>query len=250
LAQNNRVTQAASTQNAVSQEGALRRQPLLDLHIRVDTALGVGSNNDALPLLQARSSKGPTAEELKALTVQKAWLEKHINWKSLRSLAYRNIRDAVIGREIVRELYHDMLQWTPEELQGLRSPQAYANMAVNNRLSNWRRRFPQADPLPDDYENPDEVPSLEEVLETRDQVVELLGDLPKKWLEPWLLCRYYGYSNAEAAQELGLTVDAVKKRVLRGGNHLQMLLAAAPPPPSPLERVKNFIQRKERHHGK
>jgi DNA-directed RNA polymerase specialized sigma24 family protein len=220
------------------------------LRLTVQANKTMSKQDDALPLLQPRSSRGPTAEELKALTVQKAWLEKHINWKSLRRFAYRNIRDAVIGREIVQELYNDMLQWTPEELQGLRAPQTYANMAVNHRISNWRRRFPQADPLPDDYENPDEVPSLEEVIETRDQVVELLGDLPKGWLEPWLLCRYYGYSNAEAAEKLGLSVDAVKKRVLRGSSHLQMLLTASPLPAPLLERVKDFIQRKGRRHGK
>jgi DNA-directed RNA polymerase specialized sigma24 family protein len=210
----------------------------------------MSKQDDALPLPQPRSSKGPTAEELRALSVQKAWLDKYINWKALRRLVYSNTCDAVIGSEIVQDLYHDMLQWAPEELQGLQAPQAYANMAVIHRLSNWRRQFSQTDPLPDDYEDtPDESPSLEQVLETREQVVELLAELPPEWVNPWVLCRYFGYKNAEAAQKLSLTVDAVKKRVLRADNYLQ-ILAAAPPPPSVFNRVRNFIQRKERHHDK
>ncbi len=210
----------------------------------------MSKQDDALPLPQPKSSKGPTAEDLKALSVQKAWLDKHINWGSLRRLLYRNTCDAVIGAEIVQELYHDMLQWAPEELQGLQLPQYYANMAVIHRLSNWRRQFPQMAPLPDDYENTSgESPSAEQVLETREQVVELLGTLPPQWVMPWLLCRHYGYTDVEAAQKLGLTVDAVKKRVLRAQNYLQ-ILAAASPPASLFKRVRTFIQRKERRRDK
>jgi DNA-directed RNA polymerase specialized sigma24 family protein len=210
----------------------------------------MSKQEDALPLPPPGSSKGPTAEDLKALSVQKAWLDKHIDWGSLRRLLYRKTCDAVIGAEIVQELYHDMLQWAPEELQGLQSPQYYANMAVIHRLSNWRRQFPQMDPLPDDYESTSgESPSAEQVLETREQVVELLGTLPPNWVNPWLLCRYHGYTNAQAAEKLGLTVDAVKKRVLKAQDCLQ-ILAAASPPTSLLERVRNFIQRKERRRDK
>ena len=210
----------------------------------------MSKQDDALLLPQSRSSKGPTAEELKALSVQKAWLEKHINWKTLRRLAYSNTGDAAIGNEIVQELYHDMLQWAPEELQGLQAPQAYANMAVLHRVFNWRRQFPETDPLPVEYERIlGEAPSPEMILETRDQVVELLAKLPKEWVHPWLLCRHYGYKHSEVAQKLDLTVEAVKKRVRRGDNYLQMLVAA-PPAPSVLNRVRNLIQRKERHRDK
>src|SRR5882757_5999434 len=161
----------------------------------------MSKQDDVLLLPQSRSPKGPTAEELKAL----------------RAIIYRKTSEPAIGDEIVQELYHDMLQWAPEELQGLKAPQAYANTAVIYRLLNWRRQFPQTDPLPVEYEGPPEeaAPSPEEILETRDQVVELLAKLPKQWVDPWLLCRYHGYTNAEAAQKLGLTVDTVKKRVLR-----------------------------------
>jgi DNA-directed RNA polymerase specialized sigma24 family protein len=178
------------------------------------------------------------------------WLERHINWKTLRGLVYKKTGDAVIGSEIVQELYRDMLQWAPEELHGLRSPQTYANMALVHRIANWRMMFPQADLLPDEDENAsDEAPSMEEGLETREQVVELLAELPTEWVEPLIWCKVYGYSAEAAAERLNLTADAVKMRVLRALNYLRMLVAA-PPPETLRSRVRNFLQCKERHHGK
>jgi len=201
--------------------------------------------DDALPLRQRGSSKGPTAEDLTRLSVQKAWLNENINWKTLRGIAYADIGDPATGSDIVQELYHDMLQWAPEELQGLRAPKTYAKRAVKNRILNWRRHFPQTDPLPDGYEN---IP-MEDALGSAEQVIELAAELPKEWAEPWVLRRCGGFKHAEIAGMLNLTVDAVKKRVRRADNYL-LMLATTPPEPSRFDQVRNFIRRKDRRHDK
>ena len=207
-------------------------------------------HDDALSLPQCQSSKGPTAEEINAPHTQQAWLEKHIDWQALRRLIHKNMRDPVAGSEIVQTLYRDMLQWTPEELQGLRSPQGYANSTVIHRLGSWRRKRPEVQLRTGACENVvGDAPLQEEFPESREQVIGLLAQLPKEWSESWVLARYYGYTHAQIAQKSQITVEAAKTLVYTADAHLQ-LLATAKSSRSPLDRIRNFFQRRERRHGK
>lgn len=174
--------------------------------------------DDELPL-GVRTAKGPTAENLKSLAVQAAWLREHIKWEKLRCYAYSCVRDITLVDEIVQELYRDLLQWSPEKLQSLNKPDVYAKQALKHRLFNWISRYAKpvtTTSLPDDDENiVDESPSQEDVLDNRQRVINLLAKLPEKWARPFVLTKIYGYTVAETAKELGLTAGAVKKRVLR-----------------------------------
>jgi DNA-directed RNA polymerase specialized sigma24 family protein len=210
----------------------------------------MSKKDEALTLPPPKSTKGPTAEDLKALSVQKAWLEKHINWKALRRIAHVAVGEVATGSDLVQELFNDMLQWAPEELEGVWAPQDYATKAIHNRVLNWRRRFRHTDPLPQNAASiPDHMPPMEEALVSPSQVVELFAKMPKAWVGPWVLYKVYGYKHEETAQKLGLTLDAVKKRVRNADDFLETL-ATRPTPLSALERIGNFIQRKERRRDK
>jgi len=205
----------------------------------------MSNQDDGVPWLP--SAKGPTAEDLKELAEQAAWLNEAIDWDNLCHYASSFIPDQTIGDEIVKQLYHDMLLWPAERLRGVRKPQAYAKRALRNRLLNWITRYAKPDktaPLPDDYDIPDESPSLEAVLDTRNQVINLLAELPPEWREPFILTKVYGFTAEETAKRLNVTVDMVKKRVAKALNYCE-----ARPPDTLLGCLQKIItRRKEQHH--
>jgi DNA-directed RNA polymerase specialized sigma24 family protein len=205
----------------------------------------MSNEDDGVPWLP--SAKGPTAQELKALAAEAAWLNESIDWEKLCHYASSFTLDQTIGDEIVKQLYHDMLQWPPEKLRALRKPQAYAKTALKNRLLNWVSRYARPDritSLPENYENiADDSPSLEAVLDTRRQVVNFLAELPPEWLEPFILTKVYGFTAEETAKELNLTLDAVKKRVVKAFHYCE-----ARPPDTLLSPVQKITRRKGQHH--
>ena len=203
---------------------------------------------DALPLPQP-TRNGPTAEDLRALAARNRWLQEHINWQGLRRLAYSRTSDAVIGNEAVQDVYHGMLDWTVEELAALRHPKAYARRAVLNRSIDLRGRSTiKTISLPDDYEiGPDPSPLPEKQLETREQVRNLLAELPESWRAPLVFIVVHGFTIEEAAAKLGLSHDTVKKRCANALKYLR-IISGVLPPDSLVQRVKKLLQRKGRHN--
>ncbi len=190
--------------------------------------------------------RGPTAEQLRELAAQDRWLKEHINWQGLRRFAYSHEDDAVICDEAVQDVYHRMVGWSVEDLEGLRHPKAYTRQAVLNRINDLRAAI--ASSLPDDYESvPDNTPPPEEQLERREQAIELLAELPQSWREPLVYIRVYGFTIEETALELNLTHDSAKKR---GANALKYLkiICGVLPQDSLVRRVKKLLQREGRGH--
>ena len=209
----------------------------------------MAKKDDALTLQAGRSPKGPTAQDLTRAIQQKQWLDQNLKWGSLRRIAYSQIRDVVTSGEIVQEVYNDMLQWTLEELRGLRKPQAYASASVRNRVYRCMEIRSRAVPLQDDYAESLECGvSMEQALEDAEQVQLLLSNLQIEWLEPWLLKKYYGWKYEEIAARQGLTVDAVKGRVRRADDYLNTL-ATLNSESSIIDRIRKLFKRKERRHA-
>jgi RNA polymerase sigma-70 factor (ECF subfamily) len=205
----------------------------------------MSKQHDGVPWSPA--AKGPTAQDLKALAEEAAWLNEVIDWEKLCHYASSFTNDQTLAEEIVKQLYHDMLQWPPEKLRSLRKPQAYAKTALKNRLLNWIERHARPDKvvsLPDDYDSiADASPSLEAVLDTRRQVINFLAELPPEWLEPFVLTKIYGFTAEETARKLNLTLDVVKKRVVKALHYCE-----ARPPDTLLSPVQKIIRPKGSHH--
>jgi DNA-directed RNA polymerase specialized sigma24 family protein len=197
-------------------------------------------DDDALPKRKP-GSKAPTAEEVRALAEQIKWLQKNIKWQALRQIAYHRTDDAVVADESVRDVYHRMLRWSVEELEGFQNPQAYARQAVIHRVIDLRAPFNGRISLSDGHENILEVPSPEEELATRDQVIALLAELPESWREPLVYTVVYGFTIEETAAKLHLTYDTVKKRAANALKYLRIRCGVIPPD-SLLERVKKLLR--------
>jgi RNA polymerase sigma factor (sigma-70 family) len=204
------------------------------------------SNQDnALPSPPPSDPKKPTPEEVQDISIRGEWLRANIDWKALRSRAYRSTHDAQLGADIVQDLYGDMLEWSIEELQGIHLPQRYAYRAVTNRLLNCRRGEKRQIPI--DEKTPDPGRQIEELWESQDEALKLLAELPPEWKDPLLLCKVHECTAEEAAKRLNLTVDQVKKRIARAVNYYRVRAAA---PDSVLARARNFIRRKGSRHEK
>ena len=205
--------------------------------------------DDALRLPAPRL-KGPTAEDLWKLDAQVRWLKLHINWQSLRRFAYSRTDDAVIADEAVRDVYHQMVQWSVEDLEGLQHLKAYVQRAVLNRIIDLRASDARTTSLPVDYENTlDNRPTPEKWLETRDELRELLAELPESWREPLVNVGMYGFTIEETAARLTLTHDAVKKRVANAIKYLNIMRGLLPQD-SLFRRVKRLLLRERRRDGK
>jgi RNA polymerase sigma-70 factor (ECF subfamily) len=206
--------------------------------------------DDALPLRHSTPAKGPTAEELSRQVPQKTWLDKNINWGRLRRFAYIRTGDPTIGGEIVQEVYNNMCLWSLEELTGRTNPKGYVFVSIRNRIYKWKKRQSRFVPLPDDFENLSiDERSPEHVLEDQDYVVSILGMVQDEWRVPWVLHRHEGLKYEEVAQRLGLSIDAVKKRVRRA-DALLVMLVTTPPEPSIISRVKEFFKHKDHRDAK
>jgi RNA polymerase sigma factor (sigma-70 family) len=207
------------------------------------------SNQDnALPSPPPSNPKDPTPEEVRAISIRSEWLRANIDSKSLRRRAYRFTHDAQFGADIVQDLHGDMLEWSIEELQGIHLPQRYAYRAITHRLLNRKRGEKRKISGDEHFERtPHPDKPLEELWESRDRVLKLLAELPPEWRGPLLLCKVDECTSEEAAKELNLTVDQVKKRVARAVNYLRVRAAI---PDSVLERARNFIRRKGARHEK
>src|SRR6185437_2281247 len=203
-------------------------------------------DDDVLPFLSPKS-KGPSVKQLRELSEQNQWLQAHIDWNALGALAFIRTKDPVRGNEVVQELYHKMLRWPLKELQKLKEPQAYATRAIINRAQNSRRWFRRVAVARDPYDPyaqlPSHTPTPERVVESRQEVRQLLAKLPTEWRIPYVLTEYYGFSIEEVAGYLSLTVDAVKKRKVNALKLLQILLNIIPPD-SIVDRAKKLVQRK------
>jgi RNA polymerase sigma factor (sigma-70 family) len=206
--------------------------------------------DDALPLRHSIPAKGPTAEELNRQASQKKWLDENINWGRVRRFAYTRTGDPTIGGEIVQEVYNTMCLWTLEELTGKTDPKRYVRVAIRNRAWKWKKRQSRFVPYPDGLETPPvDERSPENVLEDQDYAVSILGMVQEEWRVPWLLHRVEGLKYEEVAQRLGLSVNAVKKRVRRADALLVMLITT-PPEPSIIDRARELFKHKEQRDAK
>ena len=205
--------------------------------------------DDGDDVLPAPKPKGPSVKQLRELGAQNQWLQAHIDWSALRALAYDRTNDPMTAIEVVRAVHHTMLQWPLEELNKLRTPQAYAATAVINGSKNSKRWFKRVVLGPDPYAGlASDAPTPERQLESRDEVLWLLSRLPEEWRGSFALTEYLGFTIEETAEYLGLSVDAVKRRKVDALKYLRIVLELIPPD-SIVSRVKKLFQRKEHKNG-
>jgi RNA polymerase sigma factor (sigma-70 family) len=160
----------------------------------------------------------------------------------LRTFAFRYTRDVPTTFDIVQNVYLKILELSQPERDAIRCLQAWAFRVVRNEALNWlrtRNRHVPADCL-ENHPASDPDPALY-VIDT-EEARHLLERLHENYRVPFLLCRVYGYSAEEVAEELGLKVDTVWKRVQRAFDLLQQEISGVP---SPKSRIRSFFQRKE-----
>lgn len=92
---------------------------------------------------------------------------------------------------------------------------AYATMAARNGAINWYRAEDRHASLSDAHDVLAENSDPCERVCTQEEVLHWLATLPHTLSVPLVLCWVYGYTAQECAPLLGISVDAIRKRIHR-----------------------------------
>ncbi len=178
-------------------------------------------------------------------TEQREWLKENIDEEALRFFVTDQVRDAQIAHEVVQRAMDSLAAMPLAHLHTVANPQSYALTATRNRLSNWIRDHWKVGEFA--VENDERFPeeSAELAVQSKEEALELLRMVRETDLEPFILCKLHGYTSKEAANELGISVSLVKKRVARAMHFLNPQ-GPAPDRRSITTRLRELLSRKER----
>jgi RNA polymerase sigma-70 factor (ECF subfamily) len=152
-----------------------------------------------------------------------AWLARHVlpHEAALRAWLRQKYALGVEVDDIVQETYAILAGL--ESVDAIRNPRSYAFQTAHSLiLAHLRRSKIVSIRSASDLELASamaDTPTPEQVAEDRDElanVARVLGDLPPKVREVFLLRRVQGLSQRETAQRLGITENSVEKRVSQG----------------------------------
>lgn len=140
------------------------------------------------------------------------------------------------NRSEAEEVLQDAMLTAFEKLAGFRGSSSFKTwlyrIARNCSLMRLRKRRREPDPLPEEWEKPaDPRPWSENPeaafgrAELRKVLDEAFGTLPEIYRTAFWLRDVQGMSNQEVADTLGLSLPAVKSRILRARLHLRDRLA-------------------------
>lgn len=135
--------------------------------------------------------------------------------KDLVRAAFKVTRNLSASCDIAQDICAKLMMMPEKTLSGIRCLEAYLLIAAKNEARNWRRvesrraSLVEADELSAQSSDPYDSVCTEEELSYR------LQTLPSTLRDPLVLCRAYGYTAQECGAMLGISVEAVWKRVHR-----------------------------------
>jgi len=149
-------------------------------------------------------------------------------FKGLIFFALRYVKDYEPAREIVQEVFLNL--WAKRDQIDLSKPvKSYLSTAVKNRSLNYLRDQKKFDtnllihedlyPVPV-YEQPDRLIETE----LRDRIAQVIGELPEKCREVFLLNRNEHLKYQEIANKLDISVKTVETHVSKALQHLRARL--------------------------
>lgn len=159
-----------------------------------------------------------------------AWLARHVlpHEAALRAWLRQKYALGVEVDDIVQETYAILAGL--ESVDAIRNPRSYAFQTAHSLiLAHLRRSKIVSIRSASDLELAGamaDTPTPEQVAEDRDElanVARVLGELPPKVREVFLLRRVQGLSQRETAERLGISENSVEKRISQG---IRALLAA------------------------
>jgi RNA polymerase sigma-70 factor (ECF subfamily) len=147
------------------------------------------------------------------------------------ALARRMLGDAAEAEDVAQEAFLRAWKQAPRWIPGAAKFDTWLHRVALNlcydRLRK-RRETPMAEP-PD---RPDPGPAPDRGLEARElglQVDRALQALPERQREAIVLCHYQELSNIEAAELMGVSVEALESLLSRGRRSLRTALAELAP---------------------
>ena len=153
-------------------------------------------------------------------TVERLWRELS---DSLHGWFVRQTGNSHDADDLLQECFlrvHDRLG----ELQDESRLAAWIRSIARNLVTDWRRKRPDPEPVADDVAREEAETGLDEVVAT--WLEGMLGELSASDRETLRLTELEGATQREAADRLGLSLSAVKSRVLRGRDRLRERLLA------------------------
>jgi RNA polymerase sigma-70 factor, ECF subfamily len=124
--------------------------------------------------------------------------------------------------EIMAEVYFHW-PWAPT---GLTNRRMWVFGFARNKLLEYQRRKRHSSSLIQKVSNhsPTSAPDSQNLVAANDRVRRLLAQLPEKERETVYLTVFAGFSSAETAQILGISISAVTTRASRARQHLKKIL--------------------------
>ncbi|WP_417465610.1 sigma-70 family RNA polymerase sigma factor [Kordiimonas sp.] len=145
-----------------------------------------------------------------------------------RALAFRYLGDVALAEDLVQEAFVKL--WTHArkfDADKARFTTWFHRVVVNRCLDEKRRKKPEA--LPEEYDQPDDSPSVEHDMIEADgnaSVARALETLSGRQRMAITLSYFDGLSNAEAADVMKLNLKAYESLLVRARGKLREILIA------------------------
>jgi len=144
------------------------------------------------------------------IAVEQAWLEYR---KKLLAFIRARVETSEDAEDILNDVFSKLLKLASENnYPGNPAPWLYH--VTKNRIVDYYRSKERFEQLPEDlaeeYEKPDAIKAISRCLRP------MIQALPENYQQPLMLSEIEGQKYKEVANELHLTLPAVKSRILRG----------------------------------
>ena len=153
-------------------------------------------------------------DKKKINTIEQAWLE----YKS-RLLSF--IRSRVATKEDAEDILNEVFEKLVKQTKEKGSPQKVSNWLyriTRNLIVDYYRSKKTFEQLPDNL--PEEISDTDVMNQLSNCMLPMIQALPETYQRVMILSEIEGKNQKQVADELGLTLSAVKSRILRGRQKL------------------------------
>jgi len=150
----------------------------------------------------------------------------HTAWNDYSRKLLSFIRAKVDSREDAEDILADVFVKLAKQFGSAGTPSKLSSwlyVATRNSIIDYYRTRRPMEELPEDLRQ--ERPDPQAISALSACIVPVIEQLPDTYRLPILLAEIQGQTQKEVAETLGLTLPAVKSRILRGRNKLKDILA-------------------------